>query len=217
MFYSNIKNILQKKDKNALIINIIIKNKYNIILFIMFSIYSFFWSYITIMRFYSLNSEVADLGLYQQELWLVYNAHWSFISFLWNFLARGTMFLFFPISFFNSYPLTLSFQTLFLASAVFPIYGIGRKFLKSNLAALIISASYLIYFPLAGVNWFDVHNQAFFIPLFLYAYYFYLNKRYKLSLVFFILSGITKYPFIIFVVLFSIISFIEILYKIKKL
>jgi uncharacterized membrane protein len=217
MFYLYIKNTLQKKDKNILIINIIIKNKYNILLFIMFSIYSFFWSYITIMRYYSLQSAVYDLGLYQQELWLVYNVHWSFISFLRNFLARGTMFLFFPISFFNSYPLTLSFQTLFLASAVFPIYGIGRKFLKSDLAALIISASYLIYFPLAGVNWFDVHNQAFFIPLFLFAYYFYLNKRYKLSLVFFILSGISKYPFIIFVVLFSIISFIEILYEKIKL
>ena len=169
----SVNNLREKKDIYTLILmNKIIKNKYNILLFIIFIIYSITWSYITIMRYYSLNAYIYDLGLYQQELWLVYNTHWSFISFLWNLLFRGTMFIFFPISFFNSYPLTLTFQTVLLAIAIFPIYGIGRHFLKSNLAALIISSSYLIYFPLAGVNWFDVHNQAFFIPLFLFAYYF---------------------------------------------
>ncbi|MEM5784828.1 MAG: DUF2079 domain-containing protein, partial [Candidatus Aenigmatarchaeota archaeon] len=188
------------------------KDHFLFIIFVLFMFYTVGWSYITILRFYSLNATVYDLGLYMQELWLVYNQHWSIMDFFINFLSRGTMFIFFPLSFFNSYPLLLIFQTIWLGIAIFPIYGIGKYYLKSKISALFISSSYLIYFPLAGVNWFDVHNQAFFISLFLLAFYFYLHKKYKLSLIFFILAGITKYPDIFFVSLFSIITLLEIFY-----
>ncbi|MGC8558940.1 MAG: hypothetical protein ACP5NC_08160, partial [Nitrososphaeria archaeon] len=67
-----------------------------------------------------------------------------------------------------------------------------------------VAASYLLYFPLAGINWFDFHYQALFPTLFLLGYYFYLKEKRVLAFIFMALSAITHYPYTIFALMFAL-------------
>ncbi|WP_048816761.1 DUF2079 domain-containing protein [Caldisphaera lagunensis] len=145
-----------------------------IILILSFVIYVISWSYIALMRYYSLNANVGDLGIVLQSTYDF--MHSNFLGIL-NYLgSEGALIFFIPFLKFL-YPIRsqalIVFQTIFLALAVFPLYGIAKHFLKSDLSSLFISLSWLIYFPLAGINWFDVHRQALFPTLFISSYYFY--------------------------------------------
>ena len=77
--------------------------------------------------------------------------------------------------------------------------GLGKE------KALLLALSYLIFFPLAGANFFDIHSISFFPTLFMAAYYFYLRAKTLPAFVFFILASIVKYPLSLLIALFSII------------
>ncbi|MGB9734484.1 MAG: DUF2079 domain-containing protein, partial [Conexivisphaera sp.] len=81
--------------------------------------------------------------------------------------------------------------------------GIARHYLRDDAPSLLVAASYLIYFPLAGVNWFDFHYQALFPTLFLLGYYFYLRGRRIPAFASMALSGLTHYPYTVFPLMFS--------------
>ena len=53
------------------------------------------------------------------------------------------------------------------------------------------------------MNWFDFHAQAFFIPLFLWGFFGYITRRYRLALVLLMLAAGTTYSYVVLVVLFS--------------
>lgn len=67
-----------------------------------------------------------------------------------------------------------AFMSLFAGVGAFPIYRIAEEKLGS-LAALCISLSYLLYFPIAGANW--VGADTAFPTLLLLAYYLYQRKK----------------------------------------
>lgn len=167
------------------------------------------WSQMTISRIYALHAGVYDLGLFMEELWLMFHSNFTFTNLLIGVLTHGFSLLISPLSLLGSYQALVIFQSTWIGIAVFPIYGISRRFLQSNSLSLLISLSFLFYFPLAGVNWFDVHNQAFFPTLFLFAYYFFLTNKYRISTVFFVLSGLSKYPFFIFPLLLAVTLVVE--------
>ena len=188
---------------------------YRIFLLISIASYIAYWSYITISAYYSMNEGIFDLGSFEQgEFSIVRNPSLSLIAI--DFFTRPGIFIFFPLGYFVNYPLILFIQSFALGIAAYPIYVIAFNNTNSKLFALIISLSYLVYFPLAGINIFMVHLQAFFIPLFIFGYLALSKEKYKTSFVLILLSGLTKYPYVIIVVLFSLINILEILITRKK-
>jgi uncharacterized membrane protein len=168
-----------------------------------YAAYAAAWSYISIMRLLSLNAFVFDLGVNMQFAWDAVLRP-SLRSFLHDLAYKGIVYVVAPVFLTGSYPAILIFQSAFIGLGAFPIYGIARRALRSEAAALAMAASYLIYFPLAGVNWYDAHYQALFPTLFLLGYYFYLSGRRIPSLVSMALSGITHYPYTVFPLMFSL-------------
>lgn len=168
-------------------------------------------------KFYSLHSNVFDLGFIMQRLWQPYHVLTPYFA-TYVLFSAGIQYILSPLYFLHSFQAILIFQVIAIGISCFPLYSIARKKLQSSSLALIISVSYLIYFPSAGILWFDVHFQAFFIPLFIFAYYFYTNNHYRLAVILFILSGTTRFPYMIFPFLFSIFEIMEykLSYKVKS-
>ena len=181
---------------------------HNVILFCSFMVFISAWSIIVLGRFYSLQSSVFDLGFIMQRLWQPYHAlYFSFAVYM--FFSSGFQFLISPLYFLHSFQSILIIQVLAIGISCFPIYSIARKKLNSSLLALLISIAFLIYFPSSGILWFDVHLQAFFIPLFIFAYYLYTENHYWSASFLFILSGTTRFPYMMFPFLFSIFALLE--------
>jgi len=184
---------------------------YPLMLFIDFAAYEYVWIYISLMKYYSLNAMVYDLGTAAEGLYLVFHpALETTFGYIQSFLRSELIFLFAPISLLpDTEIILLILQSFALGIPIFFIYGIAREHKISPFYSLLLSISYSIYFPLAGVNWNDFHFQAFFIPFFISAYYFYLVGRKKLSFTLFILAGIVRFPYIIFIILFAIIEYVS--------
>ena len=180
-----------------------------VVLLAMFIAYTTAWSYITIMRYLAMNANVFDLGLFMEYGWWVLHEVHTFYSFLYWFSYNGIIYVVSPITLLESYPAVLIFQSALIGFAVFPLYGIAKYYLKDELSSLLIAASYLLYFPLAGVNWFDAHYQALFPTLFLLGYYFYIREKKVASFVFMALSAITHYPYTVFVLMFAIMLLLQ--------
>ncbi len=175
----------------------------NIIIICLFGITVFAWSIIVLGKFYSLHSSVFDLGFVMERLWQPY--HIISFNFYTNVLfSSGFQFVLSPIYFFHSFQLLLIVQVIAVEIAVFPLYAIAIKLTNNKMIGILISVSYLLYFPSAGILWFDVHFQAFFVPLFVFAYYFYIKEKYFLSALFFILSGTVRFPYMVYPLIFSI-------------
>ena len=170
---------------------------------ISFLAYVIYWSTITILRYYALNAYVFDLGIFMQNGWVVLHQVHTLAEFLSYFAYNGIIYLASPLTLLNSYPAILIFQSVMIALAVFPLYRIAAHFLGERLPAALVAVSYLLYFPLAGVNWYDAHYQAIFPTLFIFAYYFYLKGRLAPSAALFMLSALVRFPYLVFPLGFS--------------
>ena len=187
----------------------IIKERQFLVAFILLSgisTYSIAWSYISIERYYSLGAYVYDSGLEFQRMWDVFHTHWTLYSFIKYVSYSGDTFLFSPLIFFKSYEALYIVQSIFLAIPAIPLYLISRNKNLGNFKSLLVALAYLLYFPLSGMNFFDFHFQSFFIFFFVIAYYFYLREKYLTSMIMFVLSGLVRFPFMIFPITFSLIE-----------
>lgn len=173
-----------------------------------FAIYSIAWSYIALLRFYSLHALIYDLGAAMESMWQLYHPSLSFGKIYYYLIIDGIRILISPISFLNSYPILLVLQTLFIGGSSILIFKISMAKNNNLPFSLAIAGIYLLYPPLAGLNWYDFHFQAFFPFLFLSGYYFYQKGHLVFSALFFLLSGLVRYPFSIFPMLFSIVELI---------
>lgn len=179
-----------------------------LLLLIGVSSYTVTWSYISIERYYSLSAYVYDSGLEFQRMWEVFNYHWTLYSFIKYFSYSGDTFLFSPLVFFRSYELLYIVQSLFLALPAIPLYLISKSKNLGTLKSICIAGAYLLYFPLSGLNFFDFHFQSFFVFFFVMAYYLYIREKYFASAILFVLSGLVRFPFIIFPLMFCVIELI---------
>lgn len=180
----------------------------HLILALAFAIFTIVWGLITIGKYYSLHSYVFDLGYVMERLWQPYHSGLSDF-YLYIFFSSAFQFIMSPLSFFDNYQLLLLVQVFAIGVSCFPIFGIARKLTNDGLIALLASIGFLTYFPSSGILWFDVHFQAFFIPLFIYGYYFYLNERYIIASTLFILSGTVRFPYAVFPIIFSLFELID--------
>lgn len=167
----------------------------------LFVVFTATWAAIALGRFYTLHSSVYDLGFVMQRLWQVFNI--QSISFdIFILFNSGFQFVIAPLYLFHSYQLLLMFQIIAIEFTVFPLYGITKHLTNNNKVALIIAATFLVYYPSAGILWFDVHFQAFFVPIFISAYYFHTKNNFAASSFLLLLSGTVKFPYMIFPFLF---------------
>ncbi len=165
-----------------------------------FAAYMVYWSWFSITRYYDLYATYFDLGLFLSSMRQVMEGQ----NLLWYALDRPFLFLLSPLILFRSAPLMLVLQTLFIGGGALPLYGIARRHLGEG-ASAALSVAYLIYFPLAPANTFDLHMQAFFPLLFLAGYYFYESGKFWPSLVLIALSGTVRGAYEIFPALFSVL------------
>jgi len=181
----------------------------------MFLIFIISWSTIVLGKFYSLHSYVFDLGFVMERLWQPYHII-SLSFYLYVLFSSGFQFILSPLYFFHSFQLLLLLQVISVGVTVFPIYGIAVSLIGDKRIAVIISGSFLCYFPSAGILWFDVHFQAFFVPLFVFAYYFYLKQRFIFSTILFILSGTVRFPYMVFPFIFAIFEIVSFSRRVRK-
>ncbi len=165
-------------------------------------VYGAAWSFISLMRYYSFNAGVFDLGVAVAYAKYIFTSGVS--GAVQGFFLKGIAFLTAPVMFAFNMQGALVLQSFALGLGGYAVYGIAERELKHRWASIAIAASYLIYFPLSGVNWFDFHYQALFIPLFLYGYYFFIKGMHRASLAAMALSAISRYPYTVFPLMFSI-------------
>ena len=165
---------------------------------ILITIYTIGWSIILIDKFYSMGANafdagtsVYDAGLYMEAGWSIFYSHYTLYGYIDVFFSRGIEYLVSPLTLLRNYDILFVFQSLLIGISGLAIYWIGNRILKSKWISLAIVASYLIYPPLVGTIWPDLHFQILFIPLFLFAYYFYITDRYLISILLFFLASIT--------------------------
>ncbi len=175
--------------------NKLIKNQTSLYLIIVVIIYSIVWSAISLFRYYTFHASVFDLGLTSSLLYRAFSGHIIF-GVTSKPIDANKMIYFLIAPFYDLYPnpaFLLVFQSIFIAIGAIPLYKIGQKILKDNKIALILSLSYLLYYPLSGVNWFDFHFMALFPTFFLISIYLWLYNKNKSSLIFVFLAAITDY------------------------
>jgi uncharacterized membrane protein len=86
----------------------------------------------------------------------------------------------------------LVLQSLLLGLGAIPVYLIARRRLNSAALSVALSAAYVLYPALHGVNTFDFHQIALVTPLLLWALYFLERDRLRPFLLFLALALITK-------------------------
>jgi len=187
-----------------------LKNEYPIVL--IFIIFASLWSYIAILRIYALSYTVSGLGMLMQNGSDFINNPFSFQ----NLVMHPLVWILFPIFLAKNYFLALIFQQVFITIGVIPLYSIAKHVLKSKYIALMISLSFIVYPYIAGLYWYNMFYQSLFPTLFLIAYYLYIKERYKASMLIFLISGLTAFPYMLFIVLFSIVILAETIYKRRK-
>ena len=185
------------------------------VLFVFFTVYSVFWSILTIAKLDALNASIYDLGNSMQSLWYVTNGIHSVKALESTLSAQAILFILAPLYYVLSPQLLLVIQSVSLGSIIFPIYGISRAKLNNRLLSIVIASLSLVYFPMAGPNWFDFHFYTLFIPLFLWGYYAYVGRHFGVACALMILSGTVVYPFNVFPLLFSVIGLSEVVFRRK--
>ena len=162
--------------------------------------YSAYWSWFSITRYYDLFATYWDLGIYMAIMWNIVSGR-SLALYLLNSPLQVALS---PLILFRSAPLLLALQSVWIGAGALPVYGVARHYLKDDAASALLALSYLIYFPLAPGNAFDVHNQVLFATPFLTGAYLYLEGKLKASFAFLSLSAVSKYLYAVFPGLFAL-------------
>ncbi len=148
---------------------------------IMVALYFIVFSGLSILKHVSFFSTGLDLGIYEQVIWGF--SHGKIVtSMIETPINHVQPFLLLVIPFYLLYqsPITLLIiQSLFIAVSAIPFYLFSRNRLKNELAALIISVSYLLYLPLWYSNLFDFHPVVLALPFLMFALFFLDRKKYK--------------------------------------
>ena len=179
---------------------------YKLILLCMVAANSAVYSVLTVLRYESYNAGILDLGVSSQLLYETLHGGVSVSAFLSGqvamnkpiYLLMGPLYDIYP-----SQPLLLVFQAIWVSIGAIPLYVIGLKFLSKKPLALLVAISYLFYYPLGGVMWFDFHFMAIFPTFFLFATSYYFSGKYRKSYFMMILAIISDYLVPIIAIFFA--------------
>ena len=170
-------------------------------------IYSIVYSYITVAKYNAYNATIFDLGFNANLLYSVFHGGVSLNPSSLYFINTGKMIYLVLAPFYNIYPheqVLLIFQSVWIALGSIPLYFLARKKLGDGLVSVAIGITWLLYYPMAGVNWFDFHFMAMFPTFFLFGIAALEYGRKKLSLIFLILAIISDFLIPLVMILFAI-------------
>lgn len=175
------------------------------IISIIFSIvYAVVWSFISLVRYYAMQANVWDLGYIAYLIHSVVYSNWTISSVLPQLANQSFLFLLAPLALTNSIPAILIFQSVILGIPAYLFFEIALHESRSNLISILISASYILYFPLAGLNWQDVQIMNLFMFLFPLGYLLLLKGHLLAGGFVLILSGTVQFPLMLLVLVSSI-------------
>ena len=172
------------------------------------AIYSVVYSFITVAKFNAYNATIFDLGVNAQFLYGVFHGGVSLTPGSPNFINTGKMIYLVLAPFYNLYPheqVLLVFQSVWIALGTIPIYFLVKKNIGDNLIAVLLALSWLLYYPMSGVNWFDFHLMALFPTFLLLGIMFLEYKKWKLGFIFLVLATITDFLIPLVMIFFSLI------------
>lgn len=185
-----------------------IKNETVILILFVIS-YSCFWYLILLSNYNNLNDGVFDLGVSLQRAWTYLHVKISFKIFI-NLLSEGPIVsIFSPLADTQFFPIWLGILDFFTFSPAIFIYYLTETKLHNATYSFATAAIYLFSFLLPGLVYVDFHYQVLFVFFFIGGYYFYTHGNNKFSLVFFSLSAMVKYPFGVFVLMFSLVELLS--------
>ena len=175
-------------------------------------LYNYFWDVIAGAKIMALSSPpsatVWDMGAFYGRIWASVHSQ-TVNNFLFDVGPSPITLILSPLLYFKNPFLFAYLQTAWISLTAVPIYFISSKKLQSKAVSLILSISLLLFFGIAGLNWFDIHFQTLFLPLFTTGVCLFYYEKYKSSAIFMILAGSVHYLFMIFPILFYLIYFIE--------
>ena len=157
------------------------------------AVYTVIWSIISIWRVFALVASVYDLGTTLQPSYVLFTYDTNPLHLVATFFVVGGAYFFLPFAYL---PLSsvLIFQSVALASVGPAVYLIARRLALSPAVSLAMSFAALLYFPLAGMNYFDVNYLVLVLPLVLWAYYLALRRQFLASALFWFVLGVLYYP-----------------------
>ena len=170
-------------------------------------IYSLIYSYITVAKYNAYNATIFDLGVNANFIYGVFHGGVSLSPNSPYFINTGKMIYLVIAPFYNIYPheqVLLIFQSVWIALGSIPLYFLARKKLGDGLVSVAIGLTWLLYYPMAGVNWFDFHFMAMFPTFFLFGIAALEYGRKKLSLIFLILATISDFLIPLVMILFAV-------------
>ena len=159
--------------------------------------YTSYFTNVTLDVHHGLGTSSYDFGLYDQGVWLMSRFHAPFVTLMGrNLMGDHTSFiLVFVVPIYWVFPSAgaLFFtQSLAIALGSVPVYLLGRRLLKNDGFAVLLAVCYLLHPAVAWTNRENFHPDSYIAPLIGMAIYAAIQKRWRLYVVFVVLSLLVK-------------------------
>lgn len=161
--------------------------------------YAVFMSLLTLARHNTFNSYAFDLGIHSQSFYTITTRGYPLTTLYGPDPVNQFSDHFAPIFYLltPAYLLTgvrglLVLQSVALAAGAPAVYLLARHRLTSHSLAAVLSAAYLLFPALHGINHFDFHEIAFATPLLLWSLYFLVARRFRWFALLLLLALLTK-------------------------
>jgi len=155
-----------------------------------------------LVRHYSFQTSAWDLGIFDQALHSTLSGRLFYYTTELYANPGGSIFgvhfspvLFIVLPFYailQSPTTLLVIQSVALGFGAYPVFLITQHILKDRKLAYYFSLLYLVYPHVYGINTFDFHPDAFFVPFTLFALYFFMKGSWKQYFIFMLLGLSTK-------------------------
>lgn len=184
-------------------------------LWVLIGLYALVFAGVSCLRHYQFQTQTWDLGVFTQTFWNTIHGH-----IMANHLEEAPnhlgvhmapwLFVLVPgYAIFPSPYYLLLIQTLALALGAWPLFLLAKKVLNDEKWALLLAGCYLLYPTLEWLNVFDFHEEPFFVPLLIAAFYFVEIKKFGWAGLFFALAASTKENSILVVAAAGIYLFVR--------
>ena len=156
----------------------------------------------SLVRHYSFQTSAWDLGIFDQACSSTLSGRLFYYTAELYANPGGSIFgvhfspvLFLIIPFYamlQSPATLLVIQSVVVGAGAYPVFLIAQHVLKDRKLGYYFSLLYLVYPHVYGINTFDFHPDAFFVPFTLFALYFFLKGSWKQYFIFMLLGLSTK-------------------------